>query len=154
MVQTAICLGLLVILFLIYVFFDRLVIFFTGAQIDSEASEKLNFSNIYIVPNQTPFAFALAPKKILITTALRNLANKQELQALVAREQFNIENHKTGPILAFDLTSWKREFAADAYAAQITGDPETLIAAITKVGRISSIFPPIEDRVKLLRAMV
>jgi Zn-dependent protease with chaperone function len=153
MAQAAICLVLLFSLFLIYVLFGTLVIFFTGAEIDQEASLRLNFNNIYIVNNSMPFAFALSSKKILIATGLRNLLNRQELQSIVARELFNISQHKTGVILAFDLTSWKREFAADTYAAQVTGDPETLITAITKIGRVSSIFPPVEDRIKLLRAM-
>lgn len=125
----------------------------TGAKIDEEASQKLAFNKIYLFNFAKPVAFALSPKIILVSVGLRNLLNKQELQAIIDREIYNIKNHKTGPLLVFDLTSWKREFAADAYAAEVSGDTETLIAAIIKAGRISTIFPPIEDRIRLLKAM-
>jgi Zn-dependent protease with chaperone function len=135
-----------------YVFFTPLVVFFTGAKVDQEASQKFNFK-IYLVNSRSPFAFALSSKILLITTSLRNLLNRPELEAIIAREHFNISRGETGLVLLFNLTSWKREFDADAFAAQKTSDPETLINAITKIGRTSHFDPPVAERVKLLRAM-
>lgn len=138
---------------IVYVLFEKLVLICTGAKKDIEVMEKIALDGVavYLISDKAPFAFALTPKKIIITTGLRNILNKEELEAIITRELFNITKGDTGLVLLFNLTSWKRDFEADAFAAKKTLDPDSLISAIIKINRRSFLFPPTEERIKLLK---
>lgn len=232
-----------------YFFSDRIVLSMSGAHAISEKDDNLLFDvvtnlsiadgiprpKVYVINDPAPNAFATGrdPQHavVCVTTGLRQLMNKSELEGVIAHELSHIGNFDTrlmaivsvlvgviammadwfmrslwwrdrddndskagsvfmilgiilailSPVIATLIQlsiSRRREFLADANGAYITRYPEGLARALEKlsaykrrpnfansatahlfivnppgISRLFDTHPPIEERIKLLRAM-
>ncbi|MBI3887994.1 M48 family metalloprotease [Candidatus Microgenomates bacterium] len=112
---------------------------------------------IYEFKSETPIIFTTGTAKnhasLCLSAGLREKLTRAELEALVARELYHISQNDLGLAIIHTMTSWKREFEADAFAARLTQDPEALISSLEKIGRLNPFHPPINQRVNLLKEM-
>lgn len=155
--------GVSVFLILVYFWLDPFIMFFLGAQRDPEPRLQEILTNLaakagiktpqtFVLNNREPKIFSLAGG-ICLSTGLRSLLNKSELENLLAREMYFLSHGNVGLAGIYTLTSWQETFAADAFAAQLTSNPEALISALEKIGQASAFDPPVAERVKLLKEM-